>query len=105
MFPRLAASLFATAAASLAILAAPPARAGDWPQFRGPTGQGLSDAKNVPTEWSPTRNVVWTTPIPGQGWSSPVLLNGKLYLTTAVTENNGRVSLGALCIDASDGKV
>src|SRR5262245_21673631 len=43
----------------------------DWPEFRGPTGQGLSHAKNVPIHWSTTSNVVWKTAIPGDGWSSP----------------------------------
>jgi outer membrane protein assembly factor BamB len=81
-----------------------PTRAGDWPQFRGPSGQGTSEAKNVPTEWSATKNVAWSVEIPGQAWSSPVLLDGKLYLTTAVTEKSGRVSLGVLCLDSADGK-
>ena len=62
----------------------PPA---DWPQFRGPTGDGVSDATNVPVEWSATDHVAWKQPIPGVGWSSPVLSNGKLYLTTAVGDD------------------
>src|SRR2546422_1185637 len=45
----------------------------DWPQFRGPTGQGLSSERGLPLEWSETRNVVWKTPVPGLGWSSPVV--------------------------------
>ena len=42
----------------------------DWPQFRGPTGDGQSTAKNVPTRWSPTENVAWKVSVPGRGWSS-----------------------------------
>jgi outer membrane protein assembly factor BamB len=79
--------------------------ADEWPQFRGPTGQGLSDAKDVPIEWSETEHVAWKTEIPGKGWSSPVLSNGRLYLTTAVAENGADVSLRALCVDANDGHI
>ena len=77
----------------------------DWPQFRGPTGQGLSSATDVPTEWSATKNVAWKLEIPGRGWSSPVLADGKVYLTTAADSNGGPVSLWAICVDAAKGKV
>src|SRR5215475_1929947 len=43
----------------------------DWPEFRGPTGQGHSDERGLPLTWSETRNVRWKTAIPGRGWSSP----------------------------------
>ncbi len=80
--------------------------ASDWPQFRGPTGQGISAATNLPVFWSATSNVVWKTPIPGQGWSSPVLAKNKIYLTTAITgTNDSSVSLRALCLDAITGKI
>ncbi len=75
----------------------------DWPEFRGPTGQGLSAAKDVPTDWDATNHVVWKTEIPGTGWSSPVLAGGRIYLTTAVSEP--ALSLRALCVDAADGKI
>ena len=55
-----------------------------WPEFRGPTGQGHSDSKTLPVQWSATQNVAWKQAIPGRGWSSPVLVNGRLYLTSAV---------------------
>src|SRR5436190_20420317 len=58
----------------------------DWPEFRGATGQGISTAKNVPVKWSATNQVAWKAEIPGTGWSSPVLANGKIYLTTAVSD-------------------
>ncbi len=78
----------------------------DWPEFRGPTGQGHSPAKDVPTHWSATENVAWKTAIPGGGWSSPVLVNGRLlYLTTATSTEGGKgLKLIALCLDARDGK-
>jgi outer membrane protein assembly factor BamB len=85
-----------------ALLCATSRAADDWPQFRGPTGQGVSDARNVPTKWSATENVVWKTPIPGSGWSSPILSNNRLYLTTA---DGSPLALRALCLDAATGQV
>jgi outer membrane protein assembly factor BamB len=75
----------------------------DWPQFRGPTGQGLSDATGVPVEWSDTQHVAWKVEVPGKGWSSPVLSKGRLYLTTAVGDSASGITLRALCLDAADG--
>jgi outer membrane protein assembly factor BamB len=78
----------------------------EWPQFRGPTGQGLSAAVNVPVEWSATEHVAWKVEIPGRGWSSPVLSKGRLYLTSAVADAGSTdVTLHALCLDAADGRV
>ncbi len=76
----------------------------DWPQFRGPTGQGVSDATGVPIEWSDTQHVAWKVEIPGKGWSSPVLAKGRLYLTTAVGDSTSGITLHALCLDAADGR-
>ena len=76
----------------------------EWPQFRGPDGQGHAAAGGgVPLEWSETRNVVWKVPVPGRGWSSPVISGGRIWLTTSVTEGGG-VSLRALSIDAATGR-
>ncbi|HEY2343829.1 MAG TPA: PQQ-binding-like beta-propeller repeat protein, partial [Chthoniobacteraceae bacterium] len=79
----------------------------EWPQFRGPTGQGLSNATNVPVEWSAnSSNVAWKIDVPGRGWSSPVLSHGKLYLTSAVPgSDGGALTLHALCYDAANGQV
>ena len=60
------------------------AAAQDWPQFRGPDGQGHSTERGLPLEWSESQNVVWKTPVPGLGWSSPVVSGGRVWLTTAV---------------------
>jgi outer membrane protein assembly factor BamB len=77
----------------------------DWPEFRGPTGQGHSAAKDVPIRWSATENVAWKMAIPGAGWSSPVLVNGRLYLTTAMSAEGGKgLKLIAMCLDARNGK-
>jgi outer membrane protein assembly factor BamB len=75
----------------------------EWPQFRGPTGQGLSSAKDVPIKWSAAENVAWSVEVPGRGWSSPVLSKGKLYLTSSVGEGD-EITLRALCFDAKDGR-
>lgn len=83
----------------------PLVRAEDWPEFRGPTGQGLVLKGTLPTTWSQDRNVVWKRPIPGMGWSSPIVAGGRVYLTTAVPQNNGDQSLRALCLDAAAGRV
>jgi outer membrane protein assembly factor BamB len=78
----------------------------DWREFRGPTGQGLYPGKNLPIAWSTTKNVVWTTPIPGHGWSSPIVLDGKIYLTSAAPiEGTKEQSLIALCLDANKGDI
>ena len=90
------------------LLAAAPARADDWPEFRGPTGQGIVRDGSLPVEWSRTKNVAWTQQIPGRGWSSPVVADGRIYLTTAVPVPGSRTndqSLAALCLEARTGKV
>ena len=53
----------------------------EWPQFRGPGGAGHSTATNLPTAWSDTQNLVWRTPLPGPGSSSPIVGGDRLYLT------------------------
>jgi len=105
MFPRLPlSSLFVTCLFSATAL-----HAGEntWPQFRGPGGQGLSGAVGVPVKWSAEENVAWKTEIPGKGWSSPVVDQGKLYLTTAVGggAEGGEITLRALCLDAKEGRI
>ncbi len=77
--------------------------ADDWPEFRGPTGQGLVRKGKLPTMWSPHKNVAWKQAIPGKGWSSPVVVGGRVYVTTAVPGEGGDQSLRALCLDAAKG--
>jgi outer membrane protein assembly factor BamB len=76
-------------------------RAQDWPQFRGPTGQGVSTATGLPLEWSESKNILWKTPVPGSGWSSPVIADGRVWLTTFVKK---AASLRALAFDVETGK-
>jgi outer membrane protein assembly factor BamB len=79
------------------------ATAEDWPQFRGPTGEGISTAKDVPTQWSATSNIAWKVELAGQGWSSPVLSKGRLYVTYALNSTSG-TTLVVTCFNAADGK-
>jgi outer membrane protein assembly factor BamB len=74
----------------------------DWPEFRGPTGQGHSAERGVPFEWSESRNIVWKTRVPGLGWSSPVVAGGRVWVTTAINDRGG--SLRALAFDVETGR-
>lgn len=78
------------------------APAENWTEFRGPTGQGHSSERGLPLTWSETENVAWKVPIPGRGWSSPVLVDDQIWLTTATDE--GR-SLRALCLNRDTGRI
>src|SRR5262247_905246 len=74
----------------------------DWPEFRGPTGQGNSDERGLPLVWSETRNVRWKVAIPGRGWSSPSILGDRVWLTTATEEGK---SLRAISVDRNSGAI
>jgi outer membrane protein assembly factor BamB len=80
----------------------------DYPQFRGPAGDGHATASSLPETWNETMNVAWKTPIPGKGWSSPSLHSGRIYVTSAVpvdpTQPDGDLSLRVMCLDAGSGK-
>jgi outer membrane protein assembly factor BamB len=70
---------------TLAIVAATaaPLRGEDWPQFRGPRGDGHAAAQNVPLTWEDGKNIAWQIEIPGRGWSSPIVLGDRIWLTAA----------------------
>jgi len=74
----------------------------NWPCFRGPTRQGISNEKDVPLEWSQTSNIVWKKPIPGEGWSSPIVFDERVFVTTAT---DGGASFRLLCLDRLTGTV
>jgi outer membrane protein assembly factor BamB len=78
------------------------AEADDWPQFRGPDGDGRSSEANLPLTWSEQQNIRWKTAIPGRGWSSPVVVDGELWLTTAT---DGNRSLRLISVDAATGRI
>lgn len=73
-----------------------------WPQFRGPAGDGHSDARDLPLDWSETHNVVWRTPLHDRGWSSPVIYGKQVWVTTATAD--GR-KLYAVCLDRDTGRI
>jgi outer membrane protein assembly factor BamB len=82
------------------------AGAEDWPQFRGPGGEGHSVERNLPVEWSEDKNIAWRVPVPGHGWSSPVIAGGRVWLTTATWADDGAsgASLRLLAFDAASGQ-
>lgn len=75
--------------------------AADWPMFRGPTGQGISPETGLALKWSPSENVAWKAAVPGEGWSSPVVVGGRVYLTTST---DGGKSCRVLAFAADTGK-
>src|SRR5678815_850659 len=77
------------------------ARGAEWPGWRGPKGDGHSEEKNVPTKWSDTENIAWKTAVPGKGHSSPVIWGDRIFLTTAIEQEQRRV---LLCLDRRTGK-
>jgi outer membrane protein assembly factor BamB len=93
-------ALFLTIA--VACQGASAAPSGDWPGWRGPTGDGHAAAgQTVPMKWSETENVLWRTPIPGRGHSSPTVVGDRVYLATAdMAKEEQRV----LCFDRATGK-
>lgn len=74
----------------------------NWPGFRGPTRQGISQEKDVPTQWSQTSNVLWKTPVPGNGWSSPIVFDNRVFVTTATDEG---ASFRLVCLDRWTGSI
>jgi outer membrane protein assembly factor BamB len=88
-------------ALAAALLCAVPVSA-DWPQFRGPDGQGALAEASIPLRWSETTNIRWKTAIHGRAWSSPVVLGRQVWVSTATED--GKV-LSALALDAASGTI
>src|SRR5438445_556345 len=93
--------------ACLLFAAAPGAR-GDWPEYRGPSGNGHAapadgrSSVGLPLRWSETEHVKWKTAIPYRGWSTPVVLGSKVWLTTATLDGH---DFFALSLNADTGRV
>ncbi len=86
--------------------------AGEWPQFRGVGGHGISEEKDLPVTWSETENVVWKTGLPGYGSSSPIALEGKIYVACysgyGMASESGKMEdlrLHVVCVDGKTGKI
>jgi outer membrane protein assembly factor BamB len=86
----------------LSILCCSQLAADDWPAWRGPTGQGRSEEKNLPLHWSATENVKWKTPLAEQGNSTPAVWGDAVFLTQA---NKGGSVRSLLCFGAEDGRL
>jgi outer membrane protein assembly factor BamB len=89
----------------------PRSHAQDWPQFRGPTGQGISTDKGVPLNWGPDKNITWKVTLPGSGTSSPIVVGDRIFLTcySGFREPGkpGRMDdlkRHVVCLSAKDGK-
>src|SRR5262245_34815559 len=83
------------------LLAAAPTEA-YWPQWRGPSGQGICDDMRVPLTWSDNKNLLWKTALPGRGNSTPIIWGDRIFLTAA--SENGRERY-VLCVRKTDGKI
>lgn len=86
----------------LCVLPALAMHAENWPQFRGPDAQGRSAEKDVPLNWSATENLAWKTPVPGDGWSSPIVWQDTVFVTTATEEGK---SCHVLALDRTTGTI
>jgi outer membrane protein assembly factor BamB len=80
----------------------------DWPEFRGPRGDGHASAPGeskpvgLPLHWSETNNVKWKTEIPYKGWATPVVMSGQVWLATATEDGH---DFYAICVDEETGKI
>ncbi len=88
-------------AAAFVLVASLPVLAGDWPGFRGPAGTGVSDETGLPTNWSKTENVKWRIALPADGNSSPIVSNGRVFVTSASSDGKER---SLICFDRKDGR-
>lgn len=79
---------------------APSIQAENWPQWRGPHGNGISGEKEIATHWSKRQNVRWRAPLPGQAGATPVVWNDRIFLTSADGDD-----LVLLALSAKDGKL
>jgi outer membrane protein assembly factor BamB len=75
-----------------------------WPEFRGAKADGHALAGSFPTQWSGATEARWKVAVPGKAWSSPVVADGRIHLTTGV-EEGGKVRLGARCHSLADGSL
>ena len=73
-----------------------------WPEFRGPRGDGIAEGAKLAISWSESNNVTWKTAIAGSGWSTPVIGDGRIWMTTATNDGH---DLHAICVSEQSGKV
>jgi outer membrane protein assembly factor BamB len=87
------------AIASAVVVLAASVSAENWPQWRGPGGQGISNERQLPTEWSPTKNIAWKVEL-SSGHSSPIVWGDRIFLTAAI---EGEVVPGAKAVPHTQG--
>lgn len=87
---------------ALALLSTSLFAAENWPTFRGPSGDGHSDATGLPVQFGEGSHVKWKTPIHGKAWSSPVIWGSQVWVTTATEDGT---DLGVVCVDKETGKI
>src|SRR5947199_2927497 len=85
----------------LTALAGNSARAENWPQWRGPAGTGVSGEKELPIAWSEQRGLLWKTPLPERGTSTPAIWDNAIFVTSHTADNK----LVLLRLNKTDGKV
>jgi outer membrane protein assembly factor BamB len=85
----------------VSLLCALPVLGANWPGWRG-DGSGISPEKDLPIAWSATENVLWSTPLPGEGNSSPVVWGNRIFLTASSERGKKRI---VYCLDAKDGRI
>ena len=100
LFARISIAFVFTVIATLFINSSGVFARASWPQWRGPSGQGTSEEKNLPATWSASKNIKWKTPIAGRGHSSPIVWGNKIFLTTAI---EGPLVPGAKAVKHMDG--
>ena len=95
-------SLFAWVSHLMILAVAVDGSSGNWPEYRGPTCDGRAQVNTIPLHWSENRNVRWRTPIHDRGWSTPVIRNGQIWLTTARMDGK---EMYVICVDRESGDV
>ena len=75
--------------------------ADNWPAWRGPTLNGICLEKQLPVDWSKSKNIAWKTPLPGSAGSTPVVWGNQIYLTSASTQNNTQSDLLLMAFSTS----
>jgi outer membrane protein assembly factor BamB len=83
-------------------LSASTAISDDWSQYRGPHTNGVADATSAPTKWGPNENLLWRSPLPQPGNGSAIVVQEKIFVTSALDPEGKQRSL--LCLDAANGK-
>jgi outer membrane protein assembly factor BamB len=93
---------FAMLASTIAACCAAAARAENWPGWRGPDRSGVSSERDLPLRWSATDGVLWKTPLPGQGISSPVIWDDAVVVTAS--DGKDLATLHFICLDRDTGR-